>query len=142
MGGNIKFTQPTISIHAPVWGATGALPHVLDRIANFNPRSRVGSDSPIQQIPAHCSAFQSTLPCGERPPHILHNRETHQFQSTLPCGERLTDYFKMYALGQFQSTLPCGERLSSHGFPYQCSTFQSTLPCGERHKLIHYPIQE
>ncbi len=55
--------------------------------------------------------FQSTLPCGERPPVGERGEYPELFQSTLPCGERpsYSDALSRLPL-PFQSTLPCGER--------------------------------
>ena len=57
-----------ISIHAPVWGATAAQGNHQQRHKHFNPRSRVGSDTTGTVRQTTSSRFQSTLPCGERPP--------------------------------------------------------------------------
>ena len=81
--------QPSVSIHAPTWGATG--PDVVrDYIARF----------------------QSTLPHGERPPLWVISFHFCKFQSTLPHGERLSDSIDNSVNTEFQSTLPHGERHS------------------------------
>ena len=56
-----------ISIHAPARGATKAgVTGVIVR-ADFNPRSREGSDAAQEAVKIANDAFQSTLPRGERP---------------------------------------------------------------------------
>ena len=55
-----------ISIHAPARGATRLFSGKFFAIFNFNPRSREGSDPLSVHRPHHLSAFQSTLPRGER----------------------------------------------------------------------------
>ena len=59
-----------ISIHAPAWGATNIIYSVATVIADFNPRSRMGSDKHNIFCGYSDSGFQSTLPHGERPPPL------------------------------------------------------------------------
>ena len=61
-----------------LWGKKGA---------NFNPRSREGSDQ-AKTLPEHTLKFQSTLPRGERLARLESNLFFLIFQSTLPRGER------------------------------------------------------
>jgi len=56
-----------VSIHAPVWGATGDIDDKLKVINRFNPRARVGRDWQSPATWCHCWQFQSTRPCGARP---------------------------------------------------------------------------
>ena len=79
-----------ISIHAPVWGATGRFTR------------------------ASCTkvAFQSTPPCGGRrcKYNAMHSL-TKKFQSTPPCGGRLAAIVSRTVHRRiFQSTPPCGGR--------------------------------
>ena len=55
-----------ISIHAPARGATEFPDFVLERLKDFNPRSRKGSDPDTEKIRTLLAEFQSTLPQGER----------------------------------------------------------------------------
>ena len=55
----------SVSIHAPVWGATVA-GGAKRGIRGFNPRTRVGCDF-LQQFCHWRARFQSTHPCGVRP---------------------------------------------------------------------------
>ena len=102
--------EAAISIHAPAWGATNIIYSVATVIADFNPRSRMGSDRPRLTSLSFATLFQSTLPHGERPAQVaiddmdvhisihapawgatnsmLADPENQKFQSTLPHGER------------------------------------------------------
>ncbi len=129
-------------------------------VACFNPRSRVRSDTDDPLPKSRRPAFQSTLPCKERPNFCLSVQfALTWFQSTLPCKERPLHSFQFLWNRQFQSTLPCKERRAPmSGFCsmacfnprsrarsdlqlfvvcFQPHRFQSTLPCKERHfKLL------
>ena len=54
----------TVSIHAPVWGATG-MRGAEAGSGCFNPRARVGRDLESRRSRA-VAEFQSTRPCGAR----------------------------------------------------------------------------
>ena len=54
--------ETEISIHAPVKGATYEDHHQCKSLANFNPRSREGSDVHLMIGLRLCPVFQSTLP--------------------------------------------------------------------------------
>ena len=79
--------KTTISIHAPMWGATLESTRILVSSSNFNPRTHVGCDLNGLQIEHR----------------VL-------FQSTHPCGVRLFNFFRMFMSFLFQSTHPCGVR--------------------------------
>src|SRR5690606_15620217 len=63
--------RPSVSIHAPAWGATSPTCTSWDIRIGFNPRARVGRDA----IPAHhleaVFQFQSTRPRGARRQYLL-----------------------------------------------------------------------
>ena len=104
----------TISIHAPVWGATQIVREY---------------DSSIQ--------FQSTLPCGERLSCEIRTCPVKQFQSTLPCGERQWSMsYRPRRSAHFNPRSRVGSDFSSHGLKRPEKKFQSTLPCGERRKPV------
>ena len=64
-----------VSIHAPVWGATPIYRADATHQGRFNPRTRVGCDR--QPATKHALyLFQSTHPCGVRPP-IYANQHGH-----------------------------------------------------------------
>ena len=57
-----------ISIHAPTRGATLVASDAINSISgDFNPRSHKGSDCSLSRANSFITAFQSTLPQGERP---------------------------------------------------------------------------
>ena len=140
---NTASSYMTVSIHAPVRGATGA---------------GVGG--------ARVARFQSTPPCGGRRAACRSVRRHQVFQSTPPCGGRpiIATLSSMFAVSihapvrgatygrnfscmgrGFQSTPPCGGRRRQPGRSGCCLTFQSTPPCGGRHALARvlrerYPV--
>ncbi len=122
--------KETISIHAPARGATDInVPEVLYTVfqstlprgerhnpaihprhtADFNPRSREGSDCGVEHqvrgrlISIHAPARGATI-------MGLWMSTNQEFQSTLPRGERRNYYKSLMAYVLFQSTLPRGER--------------------------------
>ena len=74
----------TVSIHAPVWGATLARCNGYDR-RGFNPRTRVGCDLHI--TPANQQTkFQSTHPCGVRRRQHCKRCSYHRFNPRTRVG--------------------------------------------------------
>ena len=107
---------------------SGSFPHSH---ADFNPRSREGSDDRWNALEPATQKFQSTLPRGERrglfvslPPIPHFNpRSREGSDGSVPCGYRVNDISihapargatartaRMLRLLLFQSTLPRGER--------------------------------
>ena len=123
----------SLSIHAPVQGATGLPMRKCSRKPTFNPRTRAGCDDAVQPDLSRAGrAFNPRTRAGC-------DKNNHQ-----PAGRWLL----------FQSTHPCRVRLPSRGVPPQQSTFQSTHPCRVRrpgqarlpsrhpeHLSIHAPVQ-
>ena len=128
--------EMTVSIHAPVWGATIIIliPMVVFLFQSthpcgvrqtgqaqsepqrcFNPRTRVGCDG-IPTIRFICKLFQSTHPCGVR---RLYCFKRCGFQSFNPRTRVGCDNSKAREFGilWFQSTHPCGVRRLSWGDP-------------------------
>ena len=127
---NIKIKGGSVSIHAPMWGAT-LISKGSTLQGCFNPRSHVGSDDfdwlnkvrPVVSIHAPMwgatapvlilslsSMFQSTLPCGER--HYLPKpwHDVRQVSIHAPMWGATAFILRFINNGTFQSTLPCGER--------------------------------
>ena len=78
-----------VSIHAPAWGATENCPRQGDSARrSFNPRARMGRDSPTAEPNTPDCRFQSTRPHGARLIESNHIAELIQFQSTRPHGAR------------------------------------------------------
>ena len=103
-----------VSIHAPVRGATGMGCCGRSRRLRFNPRARAGRDAfedrtddlkalvsihaPVRGATVSVCPrairsvlFQSTRPCGARPPKAA-KEAAPKFQSTRPCGARPRQY--------------------------------------------------
>ena len=140
-------------------GSDPSKPRSFSGYADFNPRSRMGSDY-AASVPGitRPRLFQSTLPHGERLRAMTAAAGRCIFQSTLPHGERLPR-LQILAVGrisihapawgatvdcdsdsrehEFQSTLPHGERQSGCRYGRSMSKFQSTLPHGERRYREH-----
>ena len=78
--------QLSVSIHAPVWGATFCI-HTIGGAFSFNPRTRVGCDDQREKfcchrcVSIHAPVWGATQAFGLR-------REEAMFQSTHPCGVR------------------------------------------------------
>ncbi len=99
-----------ISIHAPARGATPARCRSESQGADFNPRSRAGSDRAVRGLthPLHYFNPRSRAGSDVFLPPALPRRNA--FQSTLPRGERHPDVEALRVAMEFQSTLPRGER--------------------------------
>ena len=103
------FSKHTISIHAPAKGATHRADNLVvvrkfqstlprrERLAtetltankaDFNPRSREGSDLTTPVLISREQKFQSTLPRRERLHLHTQYLQCYKFQSTLPRRER------------------------------------------------------
>ena len=80
----------SVSIHAPVRGATFESDQLIidHAMVSIHAPVRGATDPPYMQYAV--TMFQFTLPCGERHPPDLLDRDVVQFQFTLPCGERLS----------------------------------------------------
>ena len=79
--------KTSVSIHAPVWGATSGF-HPPLRPAVFQSTLPYGERRWTFIIILSLRGFQSTLPYGERPSGQVYRKEGFMFQSTLPYGER------------------------------------------------------
>ena len=124
-----------ISIHAPVWGATGNDDKRFNVITNFNSRSRVGSDGCIKSFYDNFRYFNSRSRVGSdllaRAGFIYYL----DFNSRSRVGSD-SQYFLVLSIAMpFQFTLPCGERLSAVHLQCFLYLFQFTLPCGERPRV-------
>ena len=97
-----------VSIHAPVWGATPKQ-RVFCAPVCFNPRTRVGCDRWLQDVrylddvSIHAPVWGATIT-------TCKGIKSISFQSTHPCGVRRLNAGKLASLVAFQSTHPCGVR--------------------------------
>ena len=105
--------------------------------ADFNPRSREGSDGISVMDYRGIVKFQSTLPRRERRILGQRFRAAQKFQSTLPRRERRFIQTMRTSIRIFQSTLPRRERLVLFSFYMFILLFQSTLPRRERHRCTN-----
>ena len=140
-----------VSIHAPAWGATQGIDNPFIDSGSFNSRSRVGSDTgdrrphgrrpvsihapawgatPPASSSARWSAFQFTLPRGERLPCGQCIGCRLEFQFTLPRGERRDVAYPLGKYWVFQFTLPRGERRQSVGDDPRAARFNSRSRVG------------
>ena len=146
---------PSISIHAPAWGATKLflIGAVVKRFQSTHPRGvrrRLLSYPPQsdKDISIHAPAwgatnskalsapllsFQSTHPRGVRPfvPVFL-SRSSCLFQSTHPRGVRRAEVQRVPSHRLFQSTHPRGVRRLRRSYYHLLRLFQSTHPRGVR----------
>ena len=121
----------TISIHAPVWGATGTNSILLLPHSHFNPRARVGRDAYSLEnsndtlISIHAPAWGATLefqirlfavgisihaPAWGATRGFLNDARRVSFQSTRPRGARHRARRGRLRQHRFQSTRPRGAR--------------------------------
>ena len=151
-----------VSIHAPAWGATKAGQVAIRDFDSFNPRTRVGCDTPSTMMSPCSGRFQSTHPRGVRRARHFHFgpgglvsihapawgatrwavRRTGwntRFQSTHPRGVRLAEFKSFCATCMaFQSTHPRGVRQGNErAAKARALLFQSTHPRGVRHAQAH-----
>ena len=119
-----------VSIHAPVWGATKRLCSLRLYRISFNPRSRMGSDAPgtvtttsPSEVSIHAPVWGATI--SHQGPFC----NDRGFQSTLPYGERPSGQVYRKEGFMFQSTLPYGERpcCLSSGSPSRCFNPRSRM---------------
>ena len=124
--------QPTISIHAPAWGATSSSRRRPARPRHFNPRARVGRDGMVGRQVSTGSYFNPRAHTGRdsRPP--ARPRRSANFNPRAHTGRDLG----RCALGDFpdlfQSTRPHGARRRNGDCQRVIYAFQSTRPHGAR----------
>ena len=106
---------------------------------NFNPRSRVGSDSNGHNIVLPGFKFQSTLPCGERRVAVIMQRLLRLYFNP---RSRVGSDIKHEAMYPVQVPISIHAPVWGATFAVFSGvyvvTFQSTLPCGERLFLNRY----
>ena len=151
-----------ISIHAPAKGATHRGPRRQIRRADFNPRSREGSDvrcsvftswhlhfNPRSRegsdTAATCAAVLAAISIhapakGATIPYVVCQWRL-RFQYTLPRRERLGLPSRNRRIRLFQSTLPRRERRAQLLGKLHQLRFQSTLPRRERPVRLHQCVQ-
>ena len=104
-----------ISIHAPAWGATISSPISGKRFCNFNPRARVGRDSPIC-LPTFCGRhFNPRARVGRDEPTAARLFTRQHFNPRARVGRDAGSAHQCGWQNIFQSTRPRGARLFSDG---------------------------
>ena len=123
---------PSVSIHAPAWGATiSALSHLRNR-HRFDPRPRMGSDADRLTLTAgivsiHAPAWGAT----DAAPVF---KFAHGVSIHAPAWGATSVAGNVIRLRVFRSTPPHGERLRVARAHWP-SMFRSTPPHGERQRL-------
>ena len=82
------FCLPTVSIHAPAWGATSEAINGLITLLSFQSTRPRGARPKYVDKCTLCSKFQSTRPRGARPIYTDNGKPELSFQSTRPRGAR------------------------------------------------------
>ncbi len=123
-----------VSIHAPVRGATYAQRAGWPAQCGFNPRARAGRDEgrPLQRMQGLCfnpraRAGRDSLPCVTRPNAWL-------FQSTRPCGARPPVLGQAALIPEVSIHAPVRGATPAAPTSEATEMFQSTRPCGARHR--------
>ena len=81
-------SSTSVSIHAPLRGATTYAAKIFPIRICFNPRAPAGRDARRFMSSLLNGVFQSTRPCGARHRHDTQIIASVKFQSTRPCGAR------------------------------------------------------
>ena len=138
-----------VSIHAPAWGATVSIGHIIEvNIVSIHAPAWGATKKPIVST-SDATVFQSTHPHGVRPLVLGTSSKLISFQSTHPHGVRPSTRCILPADLRFQSTHPHGVRLdnvsklfltavSIHA-PAWCATTCPSPHCRTRRISIHAP---
>ena len=121
-----------VSIHAPAWGATVSIGHIIEvNIVSIHAPAWGATKKPIVST-SDATVFQSTHPHGVRPLVLGTSSKLISFQSTHPHGVRPSTRCILPADLRFQSTHPHGVRLDRYQVEVGQVVFQSTHPHGVR----------
>ena len=140
-----------VSIHAPVWGATGGVVGLRVALHRFNPRARVGRDPTLVISPAPLIEFQSTRPCGARPRCAAARARRCRFNPRARVGRDAALAWGKLNRAMFQSTRPCGARRGGNDFvgvvncvsihaPVWGATSRCRSPATQEGVSIHAPV--
>ena len=124
----IRSPNFSISIHAPVRGATGYIGNDLTLLAVSIHAPRAGRDRVRGQSPRRTRRFNPRAPCGARPFSCPACRSRCCFNPHAPCGARRAHRHDHAWRHKFQSTRPMRSatwRYPEGGAP---DWFQSTRP--------------
>ncbi len=131
----------SVSIHAPVRGATRLAQSQVLHLWCFNPRARTGRDALAALPTTCCIVFQSTRPYGARRSRCMALRAVDRVSIHAPVrGATPQSRLQALTFEQFQSTRPYGARHTRCACNRALlSMFQSTRPYGARrlHSQLH-----
>ena len=122
----------SVSIHAPVRGATLCSRRASPRFRRFNPRPRAGGDRNRQEHTLKCSSFNPRPRAGGDGRFLSCFHPGSCFNPRPRAGGDPGPCDFIISLPRFQSTPPCGGRPSAQLTSSHLSAFQSTPPCGGR----------
>ena len=136
----IRHQLDSISIHAPAWGATISSPISGKRFCNFNPRARVGRDSPIC-LPTFCGRhFNPRARVGRDAGSAHQCGWQNIFQSTRPRGARRWQCASMRLAKHISIHAPAWGATVFRRLQRGRKRFQSTRPRGARRMLAIFSI--
>ena len=119
-----------VSIHAPVWGATGHTPLTPKAQNSFNPRTRVGCDN-LHGFFMSVNLFQSTHPCGVRQ---WRGVQKGVLGVSIHAPVWGATFYSSFATGELGFNPRTRVGCDAVGVRFRNITkFQSTHPCGVRH---------
>jgi len=101
----------SVSIHAPMRGATGKSDHWIARNIGFNPRAHAGRDSAIRSRRSVSRRFNPRAHAGRDRAHAADVGVVICVSIHAPMRGATVMFARERMLKQFQSTRPCGARL-------------------------------
>jgi len=127
------FQPNSVSIHAPVRGATVRYKEFLQSHYGFNPRARAGRDCSWRPPSRPLLSFQSTRPCGARPLGLDYPLYIDRVSIHAPVrGATVVGLLVTYSGASFNPRARAGRDVfGSHAIKV-IFRFQSTRPCGAR----------
>ena len=139
-GRDVEFLMPrqadSVSIHAPVRGATSSPNRSRSCCRSFNPRARAGRDCALAR-------FRIALEVSIHAPVRGATRRLPSFSFTLPVsihapvrGATGTGARASFGIGRFNPRARAGRDTYRLAMASDRSSFQSTRPCGARHGAV------
>ena len=126
---SIRYSDPPISIHAPLAGSDAMRGRDLGYIRNFNPRSPCGERRYQQYRQSESDKISIHAPLAGSDPMYTYYRGNKYISIHAPlAGSDDCIPKQIFVQLNFNPRSPCGERRRSHRFSGNLSTFQSTLP--------------
>ena len=106
---SVSALLPTVSIHAPVWGATIIPPTKIPPVNSFNPRTRVGCDRGFNRskVALFCFNPRTRVGCD---PSLRQTAKRRYVSIHAPVWGATIPPIGIMTKCMFQSTHPCGVR--------------------------------